>query len=66
MGAGCNKENSSGGRHRAPQKLQAGGGYGTIGQKTDRIQPAAKRWALLNTHRREEDSYVYPWREELL
>jgi hypothetical protein len=27
---------------RAPQKLQAGGGHGTIGQHTDRIQPGGK------------------------
>jgi hypothetical protein len=36
------KKTGSGGRHRAPQKLQAGGGYGTLEQQTDRIQPGGK------------------------
>ncbi len=26
----------------APRKLQAGGGYGTIGQQTERLQPGSK------------------------
>jgi hypothetical protein len=44
------------GRQVASRKLQAGGGYGTIGQQTERLQPGSKGRALLNTHRQEEIS----------
>jgi hypothetical protein len=33
----------SNGRQVASRKLQAGGGYGTIGQQTDRLQPTKHR-----------------------
>jgi hypothetical protein len=47
------------GRQVAYRKLQAGGGYGTIGQQTERLQPAARGRALLNIHRQEEISEQY-------
>ncbi len=36
------------GRQAASRKLQAGGGYGTIGQHTERLQPGIKGRAFIN------------------
>jgi hypothetical protein len=44
----------SNGRQVASRKLQAEGGYGTIGQRTERLQPAARGRPLINRHRQEE------------
>jgi hypothetical protein len=51
------------GKQVASRKLQTGGGYGTIGQQTERLQQgqgrAARGRALLNTHGQEEISEQY-------
>jgi hypothetical protein len=52
------RRTGSNGRQVESWKLQAGGGYGTIGQQTEKkgYSRAARGWALLNTHRQEEVS----------
>ncbi len=48
MGAEGNEEGRRGnGRQVASRKLQAGGGYGTIGQQTERLQPGSNGAATI-------------------